>query len=248
MIKRVSKSNVYVKEISGGDNSSVSSEIIRNNGLLELEKPVKVSQESGSRLSSVLYGNCHPKAQPAQWSDDSYSSEWVGKQGFTTSVDPHWWGPHKAFAVAFLGSRFDPLCLASHGNCSCSADSLVLLSYVENIPVAFLLLIMHRTWDNFSKVRCQFSLIITSLLSLTRTCSLFIPQINQIVLRHHYFQDSFSKEIIIIIQRKGKGNEIRQTRSPKRCFVSFLNTPLVARTLECRSSLHHKASAQSDYS
>lgn len=41
MIKRVSKSNVYVKEISGGDNSSVSSEIIRNNGLLELEKPVK---------------------------------------------------------------------------------------------------------------------------------------------------------------------------------------------------------------
>ncbi|CAN7999050.1 unnamed protein product, partial [Ixodes hexagonus] len=41
MLKRVSKSNVYVKEISGGDNSSVSSEIIRNNGLLELEKPVK---------------------------------------------------------------------------------------------------------------------------------------------------------------------------------------------------------------
>lgn len=90
MIKRVSKSNVYVKEISGGDNSSVSSEIIRNNGLLELEKPVKVSQESGSRLSSVLYGNCHPKAQPAQLSDDSWSPEWVGKQGFTTSVDPHW--------------------------------------------------------------------------------------------------------------------------------------------------------------
>lgn len=50
MIKRVSKSNVYVKEISGGDNSSVSSEIIRNNGLLELEKPVKVTDQTVAPL------------------------------------------------------------------------------------------------------------------------------------------------------------------------------------------------------
>lgn len=41
MIKRVSKSNVYIKEIAG-ENNSVSTEIIRSNGLLELDKPVKL--------------------------------------------------------------------------------------------------------------------------------------------------------------------------------------------------------------
>ncbi|KAL3215090.1 hypothetical protein MRX96_051374, partial [Rhipicephalus microplus] len=42
MIKRASKSNVYIKEISGGENNSVSADIIRNNGLLEYDKPVKL--------------------------------------------------------------------------------------------------------------------------------------------------------------------------------------------------------------
>lgn len=42
MIKRASKSNVYIKEITGGENNSVSADIIRNNGLLEYDKPVKL--------------------------------------------------------------------------------------------------------------------------------------------------------------------------------------------------------------
>lgn len=41
MVKRISKSNIYVKEVKTEENS-ISNDIIIAGGLLEIEKPVKV--------------------------------------------------------------------------------------------------------------------------------------------------------------------------------------------------------------
>lgn len=41
MVKRISKSNIYVKEVKTPENS-ISNDIIIAGGLLEMEKPVKV--------------------------------------------------------------------------------------------------------------------------------------------------------------------------------------------------------------
>lgn len=44
LVKRVSKSNVYVKSTSEGEENSIGAEILKlSNCALELEKPVKVS-------------------------------------------------------------------------------------------------------------------------------------------------------------------------------------------------------------
>lgn len=42
MVKRISKSNIYVKEVKTEENS-ISNDIIIAGGLLEIEKPVKVN-------------------------------------------------------------------------------------------------------------------------------------------------------------------------------------------------------------
>jgi hypothetical protein len=44
LVKRVSKSNVYVKNTSTGDETSIGNDVLKQpNCTLELEKPVKVS-------------------------------------------------------------------------------------------------------------------------------------------------------------------------------------------------------------
>ncbi|XP_023233771.1 uncharacterized protein LOC111633435 isoform X3 [Centruroides sculpturatus] len=42
LVKRISKTNVFVKEVSSSEDNSIASEIIKMNGQLELEKPVKL--------------------------------------------------------------------------------------------------------------------------------------------------------------------------------------------------------------
>ena len=46
LVKRVSKSNVYVKSTSTGDETSIGNDVLKQpNCALELEKPVKVRTE-----------------------------------------------------------------------------------------------------------------------------------------------------------------------------------------------------------